>query len=323
MASKFSRQAATVVGVTLGLTGLWWWGSPRLMHVAAQRILESNADESRRTAPDFSLKDINGHTVRLSDFRGRVVLLNFWATWCPPCKVEIPWFVEFENQYQAMGLTVLGVSMDEDGWKAVKPFLEARNINYPIVVGNEDISVLYGGIDSLPTTLLIGRDGRTEFYHQGLVGRGEYQTEILQLLTQKKDETRIKDLAPPRAFEPLLLARRSYRFDLDGFGFGVQSAGDGHLFRGEFFRGLLIAQRVDVLAIIENVLRAVRIDAGKSTLGIRRSHFHAGMIGRGTHIVRNGASELLPGRWRGQRCNCEKTQDQRLHDYGVFIRRAS
>ena len=210
MASKFSRQAATVVGVTLGLTGLWWWGSPRLMHVAAQRILESTADESRRTAPDFSLKDINGHTVRLSDFRGRVVLLNFWATWCPPCKVEIPWFVEFENQYQAMGLTVLGVSMDEDGWKAVKPFLEARNINYPIVVGNEDISVLYGGIDSLPTTLLIGRDGRTEFYHQGLVGRGEYQTEILQLLTQKKDETRIKDLAPPRAFEPLLLARRSY-----------------------------------------------------------------------------------------------------------------
>ena len=209
MASKFSRQAATVVGVTLGLTGLWWWGSPRLMHVAAQRILESNADESRRTAPDFSLKDINGHTVRLSDFRGRVVLLNFWATWCPPCKVEIPWFVEFENQYQAMGLTVLGVSMDEDGWKAVKPFLEAWNINYPIVVGNEDISVLYGGIDSLPTTLLIGRDGRTD-YHQGLVGRGEYQTEILQLLTQKKDETRIKDLAPPRAFEPLLLARRSY-----------------------------------------------------------------------------------------------------------------
>jgi cytochrome c biogenesis protein CcmG/thiol:disulfide interchange protein DsbE len=181
-----SRSSKWVVVLTLAAAGLWWWAAPRLMHVVAQRILASRANESRRVAPDFSLKDSAGHTVRLSDYRGRVVLLNFWATWCPPCRTEIPWFVEFENKYQAEGLTVLGVSMDDDGWKALKPFLEARNINYPILLGNEEVSQSYGGIDSLPTTLLIGRDGRTEFYHSGLIGRSEVQTEILQLLTQQK-----------------------------------------------------------------------------------------------------------------------------------------
>jgi cytochrome c biogenesis protein CcmG/thiol:disulfide interchange protein DsbE len=198
--SKFSLKTSVVVVLTLALTALWWWGSPRLMHVAAQKILASNASESRRTAPDFTLRDATGRTVRLSDYRGRVVLLNFWATWCPPCKIEIPWFVEFQNKYQADGLTVLGVSMDEDGWKAVRPFLAARNINYTILLGNEDVSRLYGGIDSLPTTLLIGRDGRTEFYHAGLIPRAEYRTEIQELLSQKKDDMRINHAVAVRAF---------------------------------------------------------------------------------------------------------------------------
>lgn len=195
-----------LIVLTLAMVGLWWWAAPRLMHVAARKIVASPASESRRTAPDFSLTDAMGRTVRLSDYRGRVVLLNFWATWCPPCKIEIPWFVEFENKYQAGGLTVLGVSMDEDGWKAVRPFLAARNINYTILLGNEEVSRLYGGIDSLPTTLLIGRDGRTEFYHAGLIGRAEYQTEILELLSQKKDDTRINDRFAKSAFDPLFLA---------------------------------------------------------------------------------------------------------------------
>jgi cytochrome c biogenesis protein CcmG/thiol:disulfide interchange protein DsbE len=209
--SRFSRQVFTLIVLTLAGTGLWWWSAPKLMHVAARKILEFRASESRKTAPDFSLRDATGRTVRLSDYRGRVVLLNFWATWCPPCKIEIPWFVEFQNRYQAEGLTVLGVSMDDDGWKAVKPFLADRNINYTILLGNEEVNQLYGGIDSLPTTLLIGRDGRTEFYHSGLIPRGEYQTEILQLLTQKKDETRIKSRPAPPAFDPLFRASNDPR----------------------------------------------------------------------------------------------------------------
>src|SRR5271154_5514257 len=84
------------------------------------------AAKNRKAAPEFSLKDANGQTVHLSDYKGKVVLLDFWATWCGPCKVEIPWFIEFESQYKSRGLTVIGVSMDDDGWKLVKPFIEAK-----------------------------------------------------------------------------------------------------------------------------------------------------------------------------------------------------
>jgi cytochrome c biogenesis protein CcmG/thiol:disulfide interchange protein DsbE len=138
-----------------------------------------------RLAPDFTVKDAAGHSVRLSDYRGRVVLLNFWATWCPQCRREIPWFVEFQKKYGADGLTVIGVSLDVAGWKAIRPFLDRRNVNYPILLGNEEVNRLYGGLDALPTTLVIGRDGRTEFYHSGVVGRDTYQTEILTLLSAK------------------------------------------------------------------------------------------------------------------------------------------
>src|SRR5690242_2179580 len=109
-------------------------------------------EANRKPAPDFTLKDANGQTVKLSDYRGKVVLLNFWATWCAPCKIEIPWFMSFEQQYKARDFAVLGVSMDEDGWESVKPYLEEHKINYRIVVGNDNTSKLYGEIDSLPTT---------------------------------------------------------------------------------------------------------------------------------------------------------------------------
>src|SRR5437588_9325940 len=80
-------------------------------------------DSERHTAPDFALKDADGKVVRLSDYKGKVVLLDFWATWCGPCKMEIPWFMDFERQHKHEGFSVLGVSMDEDGWDAVKPFV--------------------------------------------------------------------------------------------------------------------------------------------------------------------------------------------------------
>ena len=92
------------------------------------RALKSEKD--RQTAPDFTLKDATGKTVKLSDYRGKVVVLNFWATWCGPCKIEIPWFMEFEQKHKDQGFAVLGVAMDDDGWDAVKPFLERQRVNY-------------------------------------------------------------------------------------------------------------------------------------------------------------------------------------------------
>ncbi|HET8550170.1 MAG TPA: redoxin domain-containing protein [Bryobacteraceae bacterium] len=133
-------------------------------------------------APDFTLNDVNGRPVRLSDFRGKVVLLNFWATWCGPCKVEIPWFIEFEQKYKDRGLTVIGVAMDEEGWSIVKPYLAARRINYRVVIGTEQVGAAYGGVDSLPTTFIIDKDGRIASTHVGLVSKSDYENEILRLL---------------------------------------------------------------------------------------------------------------------------------------------
>lgn len=136
----------------------------------------------RKPAANFTLADANGAKVTLADYKGKVVLLNFWATWCGPCKLEIPWFVEFNKTYKDRGLVVLGVSLDDDGWKSVKPYLAAKKIDYTVVVGNDAVSKSYGDVDSLPTTFIIDRDGRIAFTHTGLVGRDLYEAEIRSLL---------------------------------------------------------------------------------------------------------------------------------------------
>ncbi len=136
----------------------------------------------RQPAPEFSLKDANGRTVRLSDYRGKVVLLNFWATWCGPCKLEIPWFVEFEKRHKDRGFAVLGVSMDEDGWDSVKPYLIRAKVNYRVLMGTDTVAMLYGGVESLPTTFLIDREGKIARVHVGLVSKSEYENDIETLL---------------------------------------------------------------------------------------------------------------------------------------------
>ena len=140
-------------------------------------------EKDRKQAPDFILKDGNGATTKLSDYRGKVVLLDFWATWCGPCKIEIPWFMEFEQNYKDRGFAVIGVSMDEDGWDAVKPYIQARKINYRILLGNDQVGQLYGGVESLPTTFLIDRAGRIASVHIGLeTGKDGFSNEITNLL---------------------------------------------------------------------------------------------------------------------------------------------
>ena len=140
----------------------------------------------RKAAPAFALKDVNGATVTLADFKGQVVLINFWATWCGPCKVEIPWFIEFQQKYKDRDFSVLGISMDEDGWKSVKPYLVEHKLNYRVVIGGETLTDLYGGIDSLPTSFIVDRTGRLAATHIGLADKSEYQNEIIKLLEDPK-----------------------------------------------------------------------------------------------------------------------------------------
>jgi cytochrome c biogenesis protein CcmG/thiol:disulfide interchange protein DsbE len=125
--------------------------------------------------------------VKLSDYRGKVVLLNFWATWCGPCALEIPWFIEFEQQYKAKGFAVLGVSMDDDGWKVVKPYISEHKLNYRVLLGNDTVSQLYGGLDALPTTYIIDKAGKVAFPpHVGLINKSEYVSEVQSLLNTQQ-----------------------------------------------------------------------------------------------------------------------------------------
>jgi peroxiredoxin len=119
--------------------------------VPARAPADLTAASSRKAAPDFTLADSKGTTIKLANYRGRVVLLDFWATWCEGCKVEIPWYMEFPKKYKESGLSVVGVSVDDDGWKSVKPFLEAKQVNYPVVIGDWDLLGCFG-ITSLPVT---------------------------------------------------------------------------------------------------------------------------------------------------------------------------
>src|SRR3954468_20055077 len=100
-------------------------------------------------APDFKLASLDGKQVKLSDYRGKAVLLNFWATWCGPCKIEIPWFMELEKQYGPQGLVVLGVAMDENAKDVVPTFAQERKIDYPVLIGTEQVADQYGGVEGL------------------------------------------------------------------------------------------------------------------------------------------------------------------------------
>lgn len=142
---------------------------------------KSSAPSIGKPAPDFSLADSNGAPIRLSAFRGKVVLLDFWATWCGGCKTEIPWYIEFQDKYRDAGLSAIGVSMDADGWKSVKPFLADHKLNYPVVIGSEDLGEQFGLIN-MPLTLLIDRDGKIAESHAGVVDKDKFEGKIRSLL---------------------------------------------------------------------------------------------------------------------------------------------
>jgi peroxiredoxin len=138
--------------------------------------------EKRQPASDFKLVDSTGAEVKLSDYKDKVVLLNFWATWCTPCQVEIPWFKEFEQTYKDRGFAVVGVSSDEDGWAVVKPYIEAKKMNYRVLLDDGKLPTPYNGLEALPTTYLIDRQGRVAGIHEGLVSKARYEDSIQQLL---------------------------------------------------------------------------------------------------------------------------------------------
>ena len=135
-------------------------------------------------APDFSLPDLSGQKLDLSSYRGKVGLLDFWATWCDPCREESPHFVELQKRYGDQGLQIIGVSMDDEA-EPVRDFYQRFKMNYPVVMGNAKTGELYGGVLGLPIAFLIGRDGRITAKHIGATDISVFEREIATLLRVK------------------------------------------------------------------------------------------------------------------------------------------
>ncbi len=142
--------------------------------------------QKKSVAPDFSLTSLDGHDVHLSDYKGKVVLVDFWATWCSPCREEIPRFIEWQQKYAAEGFQTIGISMDDTA-SPVREFYRQFNVNYPVIMGDERVAQAYGGVLGLPVNVLVGRDGRVVAKYIGMTDLRELQASVERALREKAD----------------------------------------------------------------------------------------------------------------------------------------
>jgi thiol-disulfide isomerase/thioredoxin len=173
--------AATVAALALALltldnSALWFEGAT----LAAGGACPADA---KRANLNFTLKDVQGKNIRLADYKGKVILLDFWATWCGPCKIEIPWFIEFQKTYGPQGLQVIGVSVD-DTVEKLRPYVKEYKMNYPVLQGlhHDDIQDAYGPLWGIPVTAVISRDGKICAKHAGISSKENFEKEIKSLL---------------------------------------------------------------------------------------------------------------------------------------------
>ncbi|WP_105011437.1 TlpA disulfide reductase family protein [Salinibacter sp. 10B] len=164
----------------------WMWGAVLAFGVYLWYDISPNIDlpESGPQAPDFTLQRMNGETFQLSEHRGEVVVLNVWATWCPPCRVEIPGFVDLQRQFREDGVTFVGLSVDEEGLAAVRQFAEDQTLNYPQVADRGVAYRKYGSTTTVPRTFVIDKRGQIRYQHTGLLLKGALKPVLEQLTSE-------------------------------------------------------------------------------------------------------------------------------------------
>ena len=175
-----------VVVVVLVITGLLFISGKFVpSHQANAAQPSENGDRfTGAAAPDFELKVLDGKdkTLKLSDFKGKAVVVNFWATWCEPCKVEMPWLIDLQSKYGPQGLQIVGIAMDDTDEKTIVSFTHKMGVNYPIVQGTEKVADLYGGIDGMPTLFFVDRAGKIVDHELGLRGMDIIEANIKKSL---------------------------------------------------------------------------------------------------------------------------------------------
>ena len=190
------RNAFVFVVLSAAILGMLAFGK----WVDRQRQNRSSAslvgDVQGVQAPDFELVSVDGRKVKLSDFRGKAVVLNFWATWCAPCKIEMPWFVDLQNHYGSDGLAILGVAMDDSDPQKIAQFASEMGVNYPVLLGTNKVSEAYGDVEYLPTTFYINRQGKIVGKVAGLIGKAEIEDDAKKALGSERGRTAMSGPIP-------------------------------------------------------------------------------------------------------------------------------
>src|SRR5258708_9218421 len=190
------KRIGLILATLIGIVAFALLAS-RAMRIPSARATRTNQVNKPAASLDCMLKDLNDHDVGLSQFKGEVVLVNFWATWCIPCRIEIPWLMELQDKYSARGFTVLGVAMDDEGKSVVAPFVQnerfkvgekRRTMNYPVLIGNDATTHKFAGLISFPTSIFISRNGRLIRRFDGLLSYDETNICIQSELEAKEGQ---------------------------------------------------------------------------------------------------------------------------------------
>ncbi|MDP8299450.1 MAG: redoxin domain-containing protein [Candidatus Tantalella remota] len=168
------KSRCVVIAMTMALL----LGSFGLVSCDGQGSASANAD----MAPDFTLKDLDGNNYSFASTKGKVVILDFWATWCPPCRIGIPEFQALYEQYKDKGLVVVGVALDQGGVQVVKPFVKKNGVTYLVAIGDRGVVAAYGGIRGIPTTFVIDRQGKIVQKYVGYREKKIFEADIKKLL---------------------------------------------------------------------------------------------------------------------------------------------